>query len=81
MGTWKPTTGNHWINNTGDNIAGKRRDVPILEAAYGKYTTPMSGSTHVKAHRDARECGPIGAVARYTMDRIIKGDGFIMYED
>ena len=78
MGTWK--AGNHhWINNIGDNIAGKRKSVPLLKAAYDKYTTPMSGSTHVKAHRDAKQCGPIGAVARYTADCIIEGDGFIMY--
>jgi hypothetical protein len=79
MGTWKPTKGHHWINNTGDNIVGKRKDIPILEAAYGEYTTPMGGLTHVKAHRDAKEFGPIGAVAIYTKDCIVEGDGFIMY--
>ncbi len=79
MGTWKATKGHHWISNMGDNMVGRRSDFPILGAAYDKYTTPMSGPAHVKAHRYTRECGPIGAVARYTKDRIIQGNGFTMY--
>ena len=79
MSTWKATKGHHWINNMCDNIVGRRDDFRILEEAYGSYTTSMSGPAHVKAHRDAWECGPIGAVARYTTDCIIQGDGFIMY--
>jgi hypothetical protein len=69
--TWSDTRGPHWF----DNIA--RNEMLLMENEHGTFTTPMSGSRHVTAHKDARIFGRIGAVASYDINKIIEGEGFI----
>ena len=71
--TWSDTKGHHWFDEAG------RDEMPLMEIAYGNFTTPMSGSQHVTAHRDIRLFGRIGAVARYDINKVVEGEGFIMF--
>ena len=71
-GTW-PDEDHHWFDKHA------REEMLLIEVGYGNYTTYMKGSQHVKAHRDTREFGPIGAVARYDLNRIVEGEGFLMF--
>lgn len=71
--TWPDTNGHHWFDRP------VRKEMPLIEVAYGSFTTPMKGSQHVTAHRDTRLFGRIGAVARYDVNRIVEGQGFFMF--
>ncbi len=71
-GTW-PDGNHHWFDKHA------REEMPLIEVGYGKYTTHMKGSQHVGAHEDTRKFGRIGAVARYDLNRIIEGEGFLMF--
>ena len=71
-GTW-PDADHHWFDKHA------REEMPLIEVGYGNYTTLAKGAQHVKAHRDKREFGPIGAVARYDLNRIVEGEGFLMF--
>jgi hypothetical protein len=71
--TWTDTKGHHWFDKAA------RNEMPLMENAYGKFTTPMSGLQHVAVHQDTRLFGRIGAVARYDVNNFIEGEGFIMY--
>jgi len=53
--------------------------MPLIEVAYGNFTTPMKGWQHVVAHRDTKSFGRIGAVSRYDVNRVIEGEGFLMF--
>lgn len=72
-GTWLDTKGHHWID------VSTQRGKPYMEAAYRNYTTPMTRPQHVQAHRNGKEVGPMGAIARYDRDRIMQGEGFLMF--
>jgi len=65
-GTWPPTKGDHWIP---ENSSWAKQHRKLWDAVYKKFTTPMSGEEHVQRHRDEREVGPIGSVARYDVRR------------
>lgn len=71
--TWSDTKGHHWFDKSA------RNEMPLLGVAYGSFITPMKGWQHVQAHRDTRIFGRIGAVARYDVNRIIEGEGFLMF--
>ena len=53
--------------------------MPLIEDAYGDFTTPMKGWQHVEAHRDTKLFGRIGAVARYDVNRSVEGEGFLRF--
>jgi len=57
----------HWFDEP------TRRGKPYMEEAY------MKGTEHVQAHQDTREVGPTGAIARYERNRIMVGEGFLMF--
>jgi len=72
--TWRDTKGHHWFDEHA------RNEMPLIEVAYGDFTTPMKGWQHVVAHRDTRLFGRIGAAARYDVNNmIIEGEGFLMF--
>ena len=71
--TWADTNGHHWFDEHA------RNEMPLIEVAYGDLTTPMKGWQHVEAHRDTRLFGRIGAVARYDVNRVVEGKGFLMF--
>jgi hypothetical protein len=58
--TWKDGR-HHWFDKN------DRKYVP--GGAYDNCTTPMPGEEHVQAHRDKREVGVIGSIARYDLRR------------
>ena len=58
--TWLDTKGHHWFNKHA------REEMALIDIVYGDVTTPMKGREHVQAHRDAKEVGRIGAVARFS---------------
>lgn len=45
-----------------------REEMLLIEVAYGNSTIDMKGPQHVKFHRNTREFGRIGAVARYDLE-------------
>jgi len=63
--TWPDTKGHHWFDKE------DRKHVP--GGAYDNFTTPMPGEEHVQTHRDKREVGVIGSIARYDRRRCLKG--------
>jgi len=73
QGTWRDTKGHHWFDEHA------RNEMPLIEVAYGGFTTPMKGKYHVVAHRDTKLFGRIGAVARYDTNRVEEGEGFLMF--
>jgi hypothetical protein len=64
--TWKP--GNHHPIEQKSNFATE--NPKLYEAAYKDLTIPLSGEEHVQAHRDIKEVGRIGSVARIDKGRI-----------
>ena len=71
--TWADTNGHHWFDEP------VRSGMPLIDVAYGDFTTAMKGKQHVVAHRDTRRFGRIGAVARYDINKIVEGEGFLMF--
>lgn len=71
--TWSDTKGHHWFDKHA------REEMPLIDIAYGDFTTPMKGAQHVQAHRDTKDIGRIGAVARFMRNTVVEGDGFIMF--
>jgi hypothetical protein len=71
--TWADTSGHHWFD---EHV---RNEMPLIDVGYGDFTTPMKGRQHVVAHRDTRLFGRIGAVARYDINKIVEGEGFLMF--
>jgi len=71
--TWRDTKGHHWFDKHA------RNEMPLIEDAYGDFTTPMKGWQHVEAHRDTKLFGRIGAVARYDINRSVEGEGFLRF--
>lgn len=71
--TWADTSGHHWFDKHA------RNEMPLIDVAYGDFTTPMKGEQHVAAHRDTRLFGRIGAMARYDINKIVEGEGFLMF--
>jgi hypothetical protein len=73
--TWSDTKGHHWFDKNA------RQEMPLIYIAYGDFTTPMKGAEHVQAHRNTKEVGRIGAIAKFTRNIIAEGNGFIMFEE
>lgn len=71
--TWRDTKGHQWFDKRA------RDEIPLIEVAHGGFTTPMKGWQHVAAHRDTRQFGRIGAVARYDINRSVDGEGFLTF--
>jgi hypothetical protein len=69
--TWPPTKGHHWVP---ENSRWGKQHRKLWEDTYKEFTTPMSGEEHVQTHRDEREVGPIGSVARYDLRRWLAED-------
>jgi len=40
---------------------------PILEAMFGEFTTHLSAMDHIEAHRNLKEYGVIGSIARQDL--------------
>ena len=66
--TWKP--GKHHPIPEGSDFA--KENPKLYDATYKNLTIDMSGEEHVQAHRDEREVGPIGSIARYDKRRLQK---------
>lgn len=66
---WKDGN-HHWVPRQGQ-WAKQNRD--LWDEAYDPFTEYLSGEEHQRVHRDEREVGPIGSIARYDL-RLWKGD-------
>lgn len=64
--TWK--TGNHHPIEQKSDFA--KENPRLYEATYKNLTIPLSGEEHVQAHRDIKEVGRIGSVARIDKRRM-----------
>lgn len=42
---------------------------PLEKELFDDFTTDLEHQEHVQTHRDEREVGPIGSIARYDMRR------------
>jgi hypothetical protein len=72
--TTRPDTkGHHWFDEHA------RNETVLIRLGYGDFTTPMKGREHIVAHRNTKLFGHIGAVARYDVNKIIEGEGFLMF--
>ena len=66
--TWPNTKGHHILPH-----APKYRRTPLSEALHNESPKiPLSGEEHVQMHRDIKEVGPIGSLARYDRRRLAK---------
>ena len=59
-GTWSGE--HHWVPR-------KNWTVPLDEELFDNIKTYLEHEEHVQTHRDEREVGPIGSIARYDMRR------------
>ena len=64
--TWKDTKGHHLVPQA------QTKKSPIQKEMWGDITVPMSGEDHVQMHKDIREVGPIGGLARYERNQLLK---------
>ncbi|MBM3301083.1 MAG: hypothetical protein FJY85_14150 [Deltaproteobacteria bacterium] len=63
--TWKATKGHHIVPK-------QTWTAPIHEVLYDDLTVPLSGEEHVQMHRDIKEVGVPGSLARYDVRRWTK---------
>lgn len=65
---WK--SGNHhWIPQKGK---WAKEHPNLYDETYNNFTTHLPGEEHQQVHRDEKEVGPIGSVARHDIRRLIE---------
>ena len=64
--TWKRGA-HHPIEHKSDFA---KENPKLYEATYNNFTIPLSGEEHVQAHRDIKEVGRVGSVARIDKKRL-----------
>jgi hypothetical protein len=64
--TWKPGA-HHPVEQKSDFA---KNNPKLYEATYKNFTIPLSGEEHVQTHRDIKEVGRAGSVARIDKARL-----------